>query len=326
MKAVLLVAPGEARVVDDWPEPECGPRDVVVQVRGVGLCGSDLAIYDGKRPVPALPWVMGHEGGGDVVAVGAEVDRAMLGQRVVIEPNYADLTCAACRAGRTSACADRAILGVNAPGILAERVAVRTPFVWPVPASWPTESLACFEPLAVAHTAVRRSGVRPGQDCLVVGAGSQGLLVAQCLLAAGATPYVVEPHEGRLATAEKLGARAAGAYDGAGYPFVFETSGAPQAWAGAFAAIATGGTLIEIGLSATPVSITTRELVQRQLTLRGALIYDHPGDFAATRDAVAAGELAPDLTVQAGFPVEEAASAFAHAREVPGKSWISFAP
>ena len=64
MRAVALVAPGEVRVVDDWPEPECGPGDVVVRVRAVGLCGTDLAVYAGKRPVPGMPWVMGHEGGG----------------------------------------------------------------------------------------------------------------------------------------------------------------------------------------------------------------------------------------------------------------------
>src|SRR4051812_16811583 len=62
MRAVALTAPGHVEIVDDWPEPECGPDDVVVQIRGVGLCGSDLSVFDGKREVPGLPWVFGHEG------------------------------------------------------------------------------------------------------------------------------------------------------------------------------------------------------------------------------------------------------------------------
>ncbi|HEX3215115.1 MAG TPA: alcohol dehydrogenase catalytic domain-containing protein, partial [Actinomycetota bacterium] len=63
MRAVALVAPGQVEVVDDWPEPEPGPDDVVVQIRGVGLCGSDLSVFDGTRQVPGMPWVFGHEGG-----------------------------------------------------------------------------------------------------------------------------------------------------------------------------------------------------------------------------------------------------------------------
>jgi D-arabinose 1-dehydrogenase-like Zn-dependent alcohol dehydrogenase len=59
--------PDRVEVVDDWPEAECGPTDVVVQIRGVGLCGSDLSVFDGKRQVPRMPWVFGHEGGGDIV-------------------------------------------------------------------------------------------------------------------------------------------------------------------------------------------------------------------------------------------------------------------
>ena len=78
MQAVVYTAPHAVRTLGDWPEPECGPDDVIVQMRAVGLCGSDLSVYDGHRPLPSLPWVMGHEGGGDVVSVGSRVtDRAV---------------------------------------------------------------------------------------------------------------------------------------------------------------------------------------------------------------------------------------------------------
>jgi threonine dehydrogenase-like Zn-dependent dehydrogenase len=324
MRAVALMAPGQVQVVDDWAEPECGPGDVVVRVRAVGLCGTDLAVYGGKRAVPETPWVMGHEGGGEIVAVGADVRDREVGQRVVIEPNVPDGTCRMCTAGRSSACKNRHIVGVNRTGILADRVAVPASFVWPVPADWSDRALACFEPLVVAYTAVARSGVRPGDDCLVVGAGSQGLLVCQSLLAVGAHPFVTEPHEGRLGLAEKLGARRADEHDG-DYPFVFETSGAPPAWEPAFAAVGNTGTLMVIGQTTAPSPIITNIVVQRQITIRGTLIYDHPQDYAAALQAVTSGAIAAEATVQAGFPAEEAAAAFAGARDVPGKSWISMA-
>ena len=70
MRAVVLSAPRSVELVNDWPEPEPGPQDVIVAIRGIGLCGSDLSVFDGTRPAPRLPWVMGHVGVGDIVAVG----------------------------------------------------------------------------------------------------------------------------------------------------------------------------------------------------------------------------------------------------------------
>ena len=324
MRAVALMEPGEIRIVDDWPEPECGPQDVVVRVRGVGLCGSDLSVFDGKREVPRMPWVFGHEGGGDIVAVGEAVTERRVGQRVVVEPNFADLTCPACRAGRTSACENRQILAINRTGLLAERVAIPAEFTWPIPDSWTDVALACFEPLVVADTAVRRAGVTTGTECLVIGAGSQGQLVCQSLLSFGAVPYVTEPHPGRMELALKHGARRAEERDSDIYPIVFETAGVPAVWDLALRSTAKTGLIVMIGFGSKPVEFSTLDLVQRQLTIRGQLIYDHPEDFAATLERVTAGLLAPEQTVQGTFAVEDARAALASVREVPGKSWIEF--
>jgi L-gulonate 5-dehydrogenase len=325
VRAVALVAPGQVELVDDWPEPECGPRDVVVRIRAVGLCGSDLSVFDGKRAVPRLPWVFGHEGGGDVVEVGAEVHNRRVGDRVLIEPNFADGDCPACLAGHSSACANRQILAINRTGILAERVAVPAEFTWPISTDWPDVAMACFEPLAVAYTAVLRANVPAGTDCLVIGAGSQGQLVCQSLLAGGAQPYVTEPHPGRMELALKFGARRADERDEDQYPFVFETAGVPAVWDAALAAVAKTGNLILIGFHQKPVQFVPLDLVQRQITIVGQLIYDHPQDFAATLDAVNSGALVPEQTVQATFPVEETSAALASVREIPGKTWINLA-
>jgi len=324
VRAVTLVEPGRLQIVDDWPEPECRPTDVIVQLRGVGLCGSDLGVYDGKREVPRMPWVFGHEGGGDIVAVGSEVTDRQVGQRVVIEPNYTDLTCPWCRSGRTSACPDRVVLAINAPGIMAERVAAPAEFTWPVPPDWPDVALACFEPLCVADTAVRRAEVPEGAECLVIGAGSQGQLVCQSLLAGGAQPYVTEPHPGRMELAVKFGAKRADERADKRYPYVFETAGVSQVWDLAFDSTGTFGKLIVVGMNANPVEINTMDLVMRKITVVGQHIYDHPVDFRATLEAVSAGRLAPEQTVQGTFPVGAASAALAAAREVPGKAWIDF--
>jgi threonine dehydrogenase-like Zn-dependent dehydrogenase len=324
MKAIVYTGPQQVELVDDWPEPEYGPTDVVVRMRAVGLCGSDLSLYDGRSDLPSIPWVLGHEGGGGIVAVGSAVNDRQFGQRVVIEPNFPCLQCSACRSGVTSDCPRRTILGINHPGILAERVAVPARFTWPVPDAWPDEVLACFEPLAVARSAVRRSGVGRGQHALVVGAGSQGIFVVLSLLAVGAVPYVTDPHDGRVVLAEKLGALRADTGDDT-YTHVFETAGRPAAFESAMRSVASTGTVTLIGLSHEPVQLLTSDVVRRGLTIIGSIIYDHPRDFADTRDAVMAMDSWPEHAVQPGVPPELAASAFAEARQTVGKSWIDLA-
>ena len=101
MRAVVLdPEPRALRLVSDWPEPEPGPGEVLIQVRGVGICGSDLALHAGRRQPPSFPWVVGHETFGEIAATGPGADRGRVAQRVVVEPNIPCASCPACRAGR----------------------------------------------------------------------------------------------------------------------------------------------------------------------------------------------------------------------------------
>lgn len=319
MRAVLLGdSPWSLRVTDDWPEPVAGSGQVVVRVRGVGICGSDLALVSGKRRAPAYPWVPGHEAFGDVVMTGDGVDRARLGQRVVIEPNYPCLRCRPCLAGRTSMCPNRVIVGFTAPGTLAALIAVPAPFAWPVPAGLADTDVVCLEPLTVALAAIRRSGAVPGDRCLVVGTGSQGMLLCTALIARGIMPHVLEPHDGRLALAVSLGARAARTGD-TDFTTVFETSGARAGLTEALTRAAPGATAVLIGLGGEATAVDTALVVRNQLTLRGSLIYDHPGDFGGT---IAGPVDAPGRVLRASYPLEQASEAFRAASEVPGKTWI----
>ncbi|MYS91211.1 MULTISPECIES: zinc-dependent alcohol dehydrogenase [Streptomyces] len=321
MKAAVLTGPNRIETVDDWPEPVCGPHDVIVRMVGVGLCGTDLAVFHGKRLPPATPWVMGHEGFGRIAAVGSDVRDRQVGQRVVIEPNYACLKCADCLTGLTSACPHRAIVGLNAPGVLAERVALPAHFAHPVPDGLTGADLAATEPYTVARAAVRRSGVTPADRCLVVGAGAQGLLVCLILARLGIRPVVTEPHPQRLARAERLGATPD---DGrTGFTYVFETSGHAPALRPAVDRAAPGATLVLIGLNPHQLPLTTDDVVRRQLVLRGSMIYDHPGDFTTAIAELPAAR--PGAVIEARFSLEKAQQAFAGAAERAGKTWISIA-
>ena len=319
MRAVVLGdTPWSLRVADRWPEPVLGSGQVMVRVRGVGICGSDLALISHERRAPTYPWVFGHEAFGEVVAAGAGVDASRVGQRVVIEPNYPCLRCPACRAGLTSMCPDRVLVGFTAPGLLAEYAAVPSAYAWPVPGRWTDGDAVCAEPLTVALAAIRRSGMRPGGNCLVVGAGSQGGLLCLALAARGVTPHVLEPDDGRLQLAVSLGAKAAGP-DDADFDTIFETSGAEAALGQAVSRAAPGATVVLIGLGGQATRVDTELVVRRQLALRGSLIYDHPDDFAATLSSAIPS---PERILRASFPLDRAPEAFRAARDVPGKTWI----
>jgi threonine dehydrogenase-like Zn-dependent dehydrogenase len=255
------------------------------------------------------------------VAVGPDADASRVGQRVVIEPNYPCRRCPACRSGLTSMCPDRVLVGFSAPGLLAEYAAVPAAYAWPVPGRWTDGAAVCAEPLTVALAAIRRSGIKPGGNCLVVGAGSQGGLLCLALAAHGVTPHVLEPDHGRLELAVSLGAKAAGP-DDADFDSIFETSGAEAALGEAVSRAAPGATVVLIGLGGQATRVDTRLVVRRQLALRGSLIYDHPGDFAAT---LASAVASPERILRARFPLAEAPEAFRAARDVPGKTWIQVA-
>lgn len=324
MRAALLVGPKELELVEDWPEPELSPESVIVQMTGLGICGSDLAVWSGHRPPDTFPWIIGHEAIGRIVAVGDGARHRTVGERVVIEPNYPCGACPSCRRGRTSTCINRLAVGINAPGLLRERAAVPADFAWPAPAAISDEDLVCAEPVAVAHSAVETSGLGPDGRCLVVGAGAQGLFVAQLAVALGAAVSVIEPQSARLDLAEQLGAKPA--LPDEEFPLVFETSGSSDGVLSALRLVEPGGTVILIGIPHREIPIPVASLVRRQVHIVGSLIYDHPTGFERTLKLLSGRATNPGRILGEPFGIACAQEAMSSAASFAGKSWISFEP
>ncbi|MBX6350363.1 MAG: alcohol dehydrogenase catalytic domain-containing protein [Clostridia bacterium] len=322
IKAAVLVAPEEIRT-EERPEPEAGPGEVVVQVEGVGVCGSDVAVYRGDRAA-RLPVVQGHEAFGRVVAVGPGVDPALVSRRVVVEPNIVCLDCESCRSGRTSVCARKRVLSIDAPGFFAERASLPAEFAWVAPEGASEEDLVTVEPLAVAVAALRRADPPPGARVLVLGAGSQGLLLTLLLAATGRRPVVVDPRPEALALAEAVGAAEAAADPRGLAPFdvVFEAAGSARAVEAAIEATAPGGRAVLVGLAGEPASFVPLRFVRKGMELVGSIIYDHPRDF---RQAIALveGGLKPGRIVTRRYGFGEVGRALAEAKAGVGKAWVS---
>jgi alcohol dehydrogenase/L-iditol 2-dehydrogenase len=320
VKAALLVRPGRI-VVGEVPDPQPGPGEVGIAVGGVGLCGSDLSVFRGTWAAPAYPWIQGHEAFGTVDAVGPGVDPARVGETVVVEPNVPCFACPSCAVGRTSTCAHRRSVGMNRPGALAERLVVPSANAWPAPGVAPVD-LACVEPLTVVEAALRRLGDPSPARALVIGAGSQGLLMATSLVDRGADVHVHDVSSDRVAFATTLGARPLVDADPLEADLVVDTVGTPPTAAAALRHAGIGATILVLGLASTPFELTAQVLVRRQLVLRGSLTYDHPADFAATVARVVRGEVHPGRVITDAYPLEEAGRAFESSGSGAGKAWI----
>src|SRR4051794_4936249 len=182
MKALVLRGPYDI-AVEERPEPQPGPGEVVVDVIATGICGSDFHGYSGENGRRHPGQIMGHETVGRITELGADVGLLTAGQLVTINPVMSCGACAACLSGQEQWCDRRVVLGVapEIPAAFADRVAVPAANIVPLPEDMPEELGALVEPMAVGYHAVRRGQPVPDDRVLVIGGGPIG---QACLLAA----------------------------------------------------------------------------------------------------------------------------------------------
>lgn len=297
MRVAVQTAPGVIRL-EERPVPAVGPGELLVRVRGCGLCGSDLA----KLRAPSrLPVVLGHEVVGDVVAAGPGVTRVAPGDRVVVAHHVPCLSCHYCRRGNASMC--RAFKASNLdPGGFAEYVRVPPENVehatFRVPPGVSDAAASFTEPLGCCLRAVRRSGVGPGDTTLVVGLGAIGCLLVQLAARAGSRVVGTDPLGARRDLARTLGAAATVAPDaaeptvraltgGRGADCAILTVGAPAVVREALARVRDGGAVhLFVGEGEGPIPVG--ELYHRELTLT-ATYSSSPADLAEAFELIVTG-------------------------------------
>lgn len=297
MRAVLCRNPGDLEIVER-PVPERGPGEALVRIRRIGVCGTDMHIYQGNQPYFSYPRVMGHELSGEIVA--AEKGSALKpGDPVYIVPYLHCGGCIACRAGKTNCCTSLKVLGVHIDGGMCEYLALPETHLFRADGISLDEA-AMVEFLAIGAHAVARARVSRGQRALVVGAGPIGVGVAIFAGLNGAEVTVIDGREDRLAfasrlenvrhtirlgenDAERMKANTAGEF----YDCVFDCTGSPRAMERGFGFVAHGGTYVLVSIVQGMISFSDPEFHKRETTLlssRNATLADFATVMAAMRD------------------------------------------
>jgi 2-desacetyl-2-hydroxyethyl bacteriochlorophyllide A dehydrogenase len=307
--------------IEDVPDPRPGPRDVVLDVKACGICGSDLHTYVAAQ-LAQEGQVMGHEFSGQVAEVGGEVEGIAVGDRVTGPPIQPCGECGACRDGRRHLCETWTTRSIayGLPGAFAERVRIPDATlgdnVFKLPDPMTFEDGALVEPLAVGVHAVGRADTGPGDVALVLGLGTIGLQVAQVLLARGVTDVIgADLSALRRSVAAQLGVTAvsgdelAGVAGGRPIDVVFEATGAPALVQRAMELVRPAGTVVLIALYEEPAQIVPTLAVQKELTVRGSAIFT-AAEFEEAVELLASGKVRGGPLITHRLALEDLGDAF----------------
>lgn len=313
MRAAVLHAPHDLRL-EDRPEPRCGPDEVVIEVTYNGLCGTDATEYTkGPMMVPLSvahpgsghigPTILGHEFVGTVVDAGAEA-AMWSGRRVASGAGVSCGSCAWCVRGRTNLCARYYTLGLSTHGGLARFVAAPASTIREIPDGCADIEAVLAQPLAVGLHGVTRSGVRPGDTVVVLGAGAIGSFLLAGLSGHDGSVVAVDVDPDRLESARALGATETRLIEGdasaeylrslipGGADVVIESSGVVGSAQRAFALAARGGSVLLVGLTKQPQPIELADLVLREIDVRTTVAHVCDADLPAALDLLTARPLA----------------------------------
>lgn len=315
--------------LQDIDMPKIGPDEVGVEVKNVGICGSDMHFFEGKafQIFPnSLPFVLGHECGGVIYAVGENVKHLKVGDRVALEPGVPCGKCEFCESGRYNLCPDVVFMATPPhEGALKRYLSYPAHKAYKLPDNMSTLAGTLVEPLSVGIHAVERGEISVGKTVAILGAGCIGLCTLLAAKAWGASRIIVcDLFDSHLQKALELGATdvinsketdAVARIDeltgGIGVDVVFETAGAAATAAQTSYIVKRGGTIVMVGNIFNDVPFSFRNLYKKEAQVRAVFRYRNTYPMAI--QAVSTGRIDPMGIVSAQYPFEESQKAFEHA-------------
>lgn len=319
MKALQYFGKNDLRFVE-IPKLEIQENEILLKVKKVGICGTDLHIYNGGMQV-TTPLVLGHEFVGNVVQVGSQVTNVKVGDRAVAEHVIGCGKCRYCLQGKRNLCKTPTVIGLHRQGALAEYIAVPSDLVFKLPDELSFDEGVLVEPLSIAVYAVRKAGVTVGDEVAVVGQGPIGLLVDFVAKASGGMVFGFDRHDNRLSYAKEQkyiyqGFNAAESdyvekftqYVTDGTDVVFEAVGSDTSIQLAIELAKPGGKVVVLGVFVHDVMVNMMHIVRKELQLYGS--WTCTFSFEETMLLMKAQRLNTDKFITHRYKFTEAIKAF----------------
>ena len=330
MKAIQITEPSVMKIID-IAEPQMGDDEVLLKMKYVGFCGSDLNTFRGGNPMVKMPVVPGHEVGAEIVKVGKNVpDVLKPGMTVTVNPYTNCGKCASCRNGRVNACEHNETLGVQRWGAMCEYLSL--PWAKVIPAGQlSARTSALIEPMSVGFHAVSRAQVTDIDVVMVIGCGMVGMGAVVRAAQRGAIVIAADIDDEKLALAKQMGAsyavntktedvhaRLMEITSGFGPDVVIEAVGSIPTYQMAINEVGFTGRVVCIGYAKSEVSFQTKYFVQKELDIRGSR-NAQPSDFRAVIRYLERGTCPVDRLISNEVEPEGAANAMDQWAANPGK-------
>ncbi|WP_276918110.1 zinc-binding alcohol dehydrogenase family protein [Aneurinibacillus aneurinilyticus] len=304
--------------------------DVLVKVKRIGICGSDMHIYHGTNPLATLPRVVGHEVAGEVVEVGADVKTIQVGDHVVVEPIRYCGTCYACRKGRPNVCASLSVFGVHEDGGMREWFVLPEKQIHAVDSSLSWDEIVLAEPYTIGAQAVWRGQVEKGDTVLIQGAGPIGICILKMAKLQGATVMITDLNDERLAFAKENGAdiiinasrenirdAVARWTAGEGVNVVIDAVCLPMTFELSIDVASPAGTVVVLGFDERPAPISQLPITKKEVTVVGSRLQTN--QFPKVIRLLNERKLTHNGLVTHTFPLEKVQDAFDFVEKHPDK-------
>lgn len=336
MRQAVMTAPGVIEI-NNVADVVAGPGQVLMRIKRVGVCGSDIHVNHGKHPFTKYPVVQGHEFSAVVEAVGEGVTGIQPGMKVTATPQEVCGKCRPCLRGQYNVCENLKVRGFQAPGVAQDLYATEADKIVILPDSFTFEQGAFIEPIAVGAHSTGRAGGVDGKNVVVLGAGTIGNYAAQACKCRGAKKVLItDISDYRLDIARQVGIDAVSnakqesladaaqrVFGDEGFDLAMEASGNEKAMDQAIKAIGKGGTIVALGVFPGMPGIDMARVGEHELSVIGTMMYRHE-DYVQAVEWIAQGKINTQPLDSKHFPLEQYMDAYRYIDEQGDRSMKVF--
>ncbi len=333
MRQAIMISPGiiEHRVI---PEPDqLKDNEILLRIKKIGVCGSDIHVFHGKHPATTYPVVQGHEYSAIVEAIGNNVTKVKPGMKATARPQLICGECGPCKRGQYNACQKLKVQGFQSPGVAQDLFVVTEDRIVPFPDSMSLEQGAMIEPAAVGAHSTNRASRLIGKNVVVSGAGTIGNLVAQFAIARGAAKVLItDISDYRLNIARQCGIQGTlnvnnhsfeeGVnlfFGDEGFQVGFEAAGVQSSLDVLMKFVEKGGEIVILGVYSQNPVVNMFYLGEHELNVFGSMMYRHE-DYEAAVKMIASGKIVTAPLLTNSFPFSQYLEAYRFIEEQGDKS------